>query len=118
MTFVQSGGRSRAGDSRVGASSRAEERLVGGGGGGGGGGKAKQKSKEKDNKEKRSSSSKEKSPGKSQSKSEKRGVDDVEAAPVAATVEREWQPTRSVLQQGARETGVKVGAHQPGQGLR
>ena len=64
------------------------------------------------------SSSKEKSPGKSQSKSEKRGVDDVEAAPVAATVEREWQPTRSVLQQGARETGVKVGDHQPGQGLR
>eukprot|EP01052_Picozoa_sp_SAG31_P019417 SAG31_NODE_1413_length_8459_cov_7.720215_9_plen_286_part_00 len=29
----------------------------------------------------------------------------------------EWTPTRSVLQQGARETGVKVGAHVPGQGL-
>ena len=34
------------------------------------------------------------------------------------TEPRDWQPTRSVLQQGARETGVKVGDHQPGQGLR
>eukprot|EP01052_Picozoa_sp_SAG31_P013264 SAG31_NODE_794_length_12043_cov_7.416192_8_plen_388_part_00 len=31
---------------------------------------------------------------------------------------REWKPTRSVLQAGARETGVKVGSHTPGQGLR
>eukprot|EP01052_Picozoa_sp_SAG31_P000553 SAG31_NODE_16_length_36206_cov_27.355728_22_plen_237_part_00 len=29
----------------------------------------------------------------------------------------EWQPTRSLLQQGARETGVKVTDHVPGQGL-
>ena len=40
------------------------------------------------------------------------------AALVPEVEERVWQPTRSVLQQGARETGVKVGAHQPGQGLR
>jgi hypothetical protein len=39
-------------------------------------------------------------------------------SPPAAEPAREWQPTRSVLQQGARETGVKVGAHVPGQGLR
>ena len=33
--------------------------------------------------------------------------------------EREWQPTRSaLLSSGARETGVKVGTHVPGQGLR
>eukprot|EP01052_Picozoa_sp_SAG31_P010528 SAG31_NODE_579_length_13948_cov_5.599105_5_plen_325_part_00 len=32
---------------------------------------------------------------------------------------REWQPTRSVLlSSGARETGVKVSEHVPGQGLR
>ena len=40
------------------------------------------------------------------------------AAPAPAEV-REWQPTRSqLLSSGARETGVKVGDHQPGQGLR
>lgn len=36
-------------------------------------------------------------------------------APAAST---EWKPARSMVQAGARETGVKVGAHQPGQGLR
>ena len=44
------------------------------------------------------------------------------AAAVAGTAPapetREWQPTRSVLQQGARETGVKgQTGHVPGQGL-
>jgi hypothetical protein len=37
------------------------------------------------------------------------------AEPLSA---REWQPTRSaLLSSGARETGVKVGDHIPGQGL-
>jgi hypothetical protein len=40
------------------------------------------------------------------------------AAPAPAAQAQEWRPTRSVLQQGARETGVKVGEHVPGQGLR
>ena len=41
------------------------------------------------------------------------------AAPAVASAPepRVWQPTRSVLQTGARETGVKVSDHQPGQGL-
>ena len=38
--------------------------------------------------------------------------------PAAVAAERSWQPTRSVLQQGARETGMKVGDHVPGQGLK
>jgi hypothetical protein len=55
-------------------------------------------------------------------KAEKHGATTAAAAsapPLAAPPEepREWQPTRSILQQGARETGVKVGGHVPGQGL-
>ena len=48
------------------------------------------------------------------------GAGSLDAALVTAAItpaaEREWKPTRSVLQQGARETGVKVGGHVPGQG--
>eukprot|EP01052_Picozoa_sp_SAG31_P027348 SAG31_NODE_2553_length_5503_cov_24.613064_5_plen_237_part_00 len=77
------------------------------------GGKKKDRGKEKggkDRKEKR---------GKDRKEKEGNGV--AEAAPLAVEAQpaqREWQPTRSLLAQGARETGVKVGDHQPGQGLR
>ena len=69
---------------------------------------------------------KEESPRKQSKKKKKDGKDAGNDAPppaeeeaVAGGVEiREWQPTRSVLQQGARETGVKGQmGHVPGQGL-
>jgi hypothetical protein len=69
----------------------------------------------KKSKEKRSRGKKD-----SRDQSPDAGIGGEIAAPLLASEppDREWQPTRSVLQQGARETGVKVGDHTPGQGLR
>ena len=68
----------------------------------------------KGKKEKAKKAKNEKSGGKSELKEP---LSPAEPPAPPAAVERVWKPTRSALQQGARETGVKVGDHVPGQGL-